>query len=319
MAKISKILQQKLSILTNAPDEFLSSVEKTQIKLLREVESLMDKLQFEGDKLKVTQKNFSIIEQIDERLRLTFNRSEYIKGMESFTSKFKDLEKLNIKYFTKEFKVKIGDIVKTVIKNARSQATELLMGQSAMDAALFNPIKEALVQAVTSQSSWGDLVTNIRNIAIGTDKFEGKLLKYAKQIASDTLNTADRSVSASVIAELGAEFCQYVGNEKDTTRCFCLERYGKFYHVEEVKAWGRGDLSEAVPGGSECDIGKGAWAGMFKGTNESTIFIWAGGYNCRHSIVLRSAASVPTTVLQRAIDAGYYKPSKKEKEALGLD
>ena len=315
MAALSKILQQKLSILTNAPEEFLSSVEKTQIRLLREVEDLMNKLQFDGDKLRVTQKNFSIIEQIDERLRLTFNRSEYVKGMESFASKFKDLEKLNIKYFSKEFKVKTGDIVKTVIKNARKQATELLIGQSSMDAALFNPIKETLIQAVTSQSSWGDLVTNIRNIAIGNDKVEGKLLKYAKQIASDTLNTADRSVSAAVIEELGAQFCQYVGNEKDTTRCFCLDRYGKFFHVEEVRAWGRGDISTGLPGGSECGF---PWQGMFQNTNESTIFIWAGGYNCRHSIVLRSAASVPKEVLQRAIDAGYYKPTKKEREFLGL-
>lgn len=315
MASLSSILQAKLSILTNSPDKFLTSVEKTQIKLLREVEQLMDKLQFDGDKLNVTQKNFSIIEKIDTRLRETFNRSEYVKGMEEFSSKFKDLEKLNTQYFTKEFKVKTGDIVKTVIKNARSQSVELLMGQSAMDAALFNPIKETLIQAVTSQGSWSDLVKSVRNIAIGTDEYEGKLLKYAKQIASDTLNTADRSVSAAVINELGAEFCQYAGNEKDTTRCFCLDRYGKFFHIEEVKAWGRGEISEGVPGGSECGF---PWPGMFQNTNESTIFIWAGGYNCRHSIVLRSAASVPKDVLERAIEAGYYKPSKKEREALGL-
>lgn len=284
---------------------------------MREVEDLMGKLQFDGDKLKVTSKNFSIIEKIDTRLRETFNRSEYVKGMEEFSSKFKDLEKLNTQYFNKEFKVKTGDIVKNVIKNARRSSTELLIGQSSMDGALFNPIRETLVQAVTSQSSWKDLVTNIRNIAIGNDQVEGKLLKYAKQIASDTLNTADRSVSAAVIDELGAEFCQYVGNEKDTTRCFCEQRYGKFFHVEEVRAWGRGDLTEGDIAES-CDIGGGKWAGMFQNTNESTIFIWAGGYNCRHSIVLRSAASVPVSVLQRAIDAGYYKPSKKEREALGL-
>lgn len=317
MASLSSILQAKLSILTNSPEEFLTTVEKTQIRLLREVEELMEKLQFEGDKLKVTQKNFSIIEKIDTRLRETFNRSEYVKGMEEFSSKFKDLEKLNTQYFKKEFKANTSDIVKTVIKNSRAQSVELLMGQSAMDAALFNPIKETLIQAVTSQGSWSDLVKSIRNIAIGTDEYEGKLLKYTKQIASDTLNTADRSVSSAVISELGAEFVQYVGNEKDTTRCFCLQRYGKFYHVEEVRAWGNGDLT-AGDLDNECNIGGGKWAGMFQNTNESTIFIWAGGYNCRHSIVLRSAASVPKDVLERAIEAGYYKPSKKEREALGL-
>lgn len=316
MATLSSILKKRFSIINDAPGKLLTSVEKTQLKVLREIEELLSKLDFEGKELKVTQKNFSIIEQIDTRARQVFNKSEYVNGMKEFVGNFKDLESLNIKYFTKEFKVNTSRIVKTVIENARKQSVELLIGQGSMDAAFFNPIKETLIRAVTSQSSFSELVTNIRNIAIGTDKVDGKLLRYAKQIAKDTLNTADRSVSSAVMRLVGADFCQYVGGVKDTTRCFCDERVGKFFHVKEVMAWGAGDVSAGIPGGSECGY---PWAGFKEGTNESTIFDYAGGHECNHSIVLRSAASVPIEVLQRSIDAGYYKPSKKEREALGLD
>lgn len=317
MATISKILKSRLGIIEGSPGKLLSSVEKAQVQVLREIEDLLGKLQFEGNELKVTQKNFSIIEQIDTRMRIAFNKSDYVKGMKEFVGRFKDIEKLNIEFFKKEFKVDTSRIVKTVIENARKQSVDLLIGQGSMDTAFFNPIKETLIRAVTSQSSFSELVTNIRNIAIGTGDKEGKLLRHAKQIAKDTLNTADRSISSAVMNFVGADFCQYVGLTKDTTRCFCDQRAGKFFHVKEVMAWGSGDLSA---GGlnNECDIGDGKWAGWKEGTNESTIFDYAGGHECNHAIVLRSAASVPKEVIQRAIDAGYYKPSKKEREALGL-
>ncbi len=67
----------------------------------------------------------------------------------------------------------------------------------------------------------------------------------------------------------------------------------------------------------DCNTGNG-WAGMYKGTNADNIMTWLGGYNCKHSIIPVSLAIVPMSVIQRAIDAGYFKPTKAEQELLGL-
>jgi hypothetical protein len=49
---------------------------------------------------------------------------------------------------------------------------------------------------------------------------------------------------------------------------------------------------------------------MRKGTNESTIFTFVGGYNCQHDLLPLTIKQVPESALNRAIEKGYYKPKK---------
>jgi hypothetical protein len=69
-----------------------------------------------------------------------------------------------------------------------------------------------------------------------------------------------------------------------------------YFHRNEVAGWGRGE------GVGECGF---PWAGMFKGTNEATIFVYVGGYNCQHSLLPVSEAIVPPEDVARAKSKGY--------------
>ena len=60
---------------------------------------------------------------------------------------------------------------------------------------------------------------------------------------------------------------------------------GKFYKKEEVEKWANQN-----------------WAGKREGTTASTIFIYAGGYNCRHQIIYVSEAAVPSSLKQAKAD-----------------
>ena len=95
-----------------------------------------------------------------------------------------------------------------------------------------------------------------------------------------------RTQTAAAAEEAGAEFFYFQGRPIQTTRPWCREREGKYWHIEEIREWGR----KAANGDG--------WDGMVEGTNEQTIFIHLGGWfgernSCRHVLVpvLRSAVN----------------------------
>jgi hypothetical protein len=57
---------------------------------------------------------------------------------------------------------------------------------------------------------------------------------------------------------------------------------------------------------------------MARGTNESTIFTYVGGYNCQHSLAPVSVFIVPIEQVRSSIEMGYFKPTASERELLEL-
>jgi hypothetical protein len=57
---------------------------------------------------------------------------------------------------------------------------------------------------------------------------------------------------------------------------------------------------------------------MMPNTNEDTIFVNAGGYNCQHSILPISTFAVPKEVGLSAFEKGYFEPTRTEKEYFGI-
>jgi hypothetical protein len=139
---------------------------------------------------------------------------------------------------------------------------------------------------------------HLRYLIEGNEEVDGRLMSHVKRVAYDSFAVSDRSYTNTIATDLGLEFYRWSGGKIEDTRCFCLERAGKYFHREEIKAWGRGE-----------NIGKcksnGLWEGANSNTDEATIFFYAGGYNCKHSIAPVSKKSVPADVMQRARAEGY--------------
>ena len=130
-----------------------------------------------------------------------------------------------------------------------------------------------------------------------------RLLQYNKQIAHDTFAIADRNYTSAVSEELEAEWFFYSGSEIETTRPFCSARHNEYFYYREIEQW----PSTA-----------GDWAGRIPGTNSSTIYSYAGGYNCRHSIIPVSIRRVPEAKIREAITKWGFEPTETEAELLGL-
>jgi hypothetical protein len=154
------------------------------------------------------------------------------------------------------------------------------------------PFVEQLTAAVATRSTLSETVKALRTVIEGDKDVDGRLVANVKTVAQTAQAIADRNYSAQVNEAIGAEWYRYAGSEIDTTRDFCAERHGQYFHKKEIEGWA--DLN---------------WDGKIAETNSRTIFSNAGGWNCRHSIIAVSIRRVPQDVIQRNIANGNYNPN----------
>lgn len=316
MAVPKSLIKKKNKRLKEVPEEFLSSVEKYQKKLFINVLALLNNLKRDsGGRIIFSSEdlsNLTAIQSIEQELKSVLLSSDYVRAVDSFAQEFNEQANLTNKYFQDIFKTfERSAAADAVLTTAKENAVTLLIGEP-LDTNFLLPIKSLLEDSVQSGASWVDTVQTIREYVEGTEDADGRLLKYSKQIAHDEFSISDRSVTNIIAEEVEAEWYFYSGGEVLATRCFCDERNGQYFHYKEIESWGNGQNL------GKCDLGDGTWAGERDGTNPQTIFVFAGGYNCQHSINPVSVFDVPMEVIRRAMDAGYYEPSEKEMELLGI-
>ena len=91
--------------------------------------------------------------------------------------------------------------------------------------------------------------------------------RYIEQIATDSLYQMTQTYQLKISNDLGIEYYYYAGTKMKTSRQFCISRYGKVFTKKEIQSWP--ELN---------------WAGKIPGTDKNTIFVYRGGYNCRHTL-----------------------------------
>jgi len=309
-----KWLKEKEGRLENIPSLFEKGVEKYQRTIFDELVRLLDGLKRESGKIIFNAENLdniAVVEKTIEELKEKLLSGDYIRSVDDFIKEFDFQADLNDTYFKNEFDFKKSIAADEVLNIAKKGAVEALVGEP-LDSNFILPIKSILNDAVTSGASWVETVQNIRDFVEGNEDADGRLLRYAKGIARDEFSIADRSYNNAIADELEIEFFIWSGQKLTSSRCFCDARKGKYFHFKEIEAWGEGrDIGE-------CDLGDGTWQGEREGTNAQTIFQYAGGWSCIDTIMGVSVFNVPKEDVQRAIDKGYYQPSEKELELLGL-
>jgi hypothetical protein len=291
-------LDEKHDRLDSVPSTFVQSMEGVQGKISREIEDLVSQLEMENGQILLSEKNMALMESINQRLKNLIFDEAYEKNLTTFLGEFKKQAELNNAYFhsiVPDFEP--SKLYDSVLKNTQKNALSLL-NEDAFTQALIQPITQTLEASITNKVSFADTLTNLRYLIEGNEEVDGRLMSHVKRVAYDSFAVSDRSYTNTIATDLGLEFYRWSGGKIEDTRCFCLERAGKFYHREEIKAWGRGENL------GKCKSGD-LWEGANSNTDEATIFFYAAGYNCRHTIQPVSKKSVPPDVMQRARSKGY--------------
>lgn len=306
---LKEILNKKNEALLSVPDEFLSKIQKVQKQFFMQLNDLIDSIEKSNGFIDATGKNLTAVSSID--LKEILNETDYNKIVDDFSKAFSDQKDINDKYFDEiNDKFKPSSFADKVLEQAQKDAV-IALTEAPLDQKFLKPIEDILFDSVATGASWKDTVTAIRDFVEGSDEEDGKLLQYSKQIAHDNFAYADRAYSNVLADDMEAEWFFYSGDTIDSSRCFCVERHEKYFHYKEIEAWGRGENL------GKCKSGD-LWAGADPNTNEKTIFLFAGGFNCGHTIMPVSVFDVPKEVLQRNIANGNYEPSDAEAEELGL-
>jgi hypothetical protein len=107
----------------------------------------------------------------------------------------------------------------------------------------------------------------LRRFIEGTPERKAYLDRYIKQTTNDAVMVFNREYLQTISEDLGLKHYLYQGTIIGDTRQFCQSRAGRFYKKEEVEKWA-----------------SQSWDGKMAGTNSTTIFSYAGGYNCRHKL-----------------------------------
>lgn len=268
------------TIIESFETRFAKQVDKTQGAIFDQIQILLNKLELNADgTIKQNQSNRKILARADQALEGAIKQSGYYSALDASASSIGALTGANAAYF----KTLVDGFKPNAqyIKNLQSQTITQLEGMLANDgleAIVKAPIRNILNQNINTGASYNDLLKQLRTFITGNDEVDGKLMRYSKQITTDSLFNYSRAFQESVSQNTGLEWTQYVGGVVKDSRNFCTSRMGGYYKKDDVEKWAKQN-----------------WAGKREGTTSSTIFIYAGGYNCRHQIIYVSEAAVPHT------------------------
>lgn len=178
------------------------------------------------------------------------------------------------------------------VLNYTAEATANSLLDAGIMENVVKPIETVLTQNITTGGTFTDLTEVLQREVLGDPQTAGKLSRYTKQITTDALNQFNANYNQTVSQDLSLEFYYYSGAVKETTRPYCRERAGNYYHKREVE-----------------ESAAEQWPGKIPGTNASNILTYRGGYNCGHQWLAVDALAVPKSVRERAINKGYYEES----------
>lgn len=268
--------------------EGLSPVQKQTYKKLIELTKELDT--YRDGTIKNSLNNIKIVGRLKSELDNIILNDDYLSKVSSFASSYDDIQRLQNIYFStvaENFtKKKVFDEVKKVaIENTVEGLTDAGIGS-----AYTGEIKQMLTTAITSGGSYADLTKQLSDYVLGDSENEGALLKYGKQIATDSINGFNAQYNRVVSEDLGLTWFQYVGSLITTSRPFCKAMVEKrYFHISEVDEMLKGKIGDA-----KVALGKnGLPVGMIDGTNKQSFFIYRGGFFCSHQIFPVPLVNVP--------------------------
>ena len=188
--------------------------------------------------------------------------AEVIKGFEM-------LSELSNEYIT----LAIGDfpekkaLYKAILESNIATTKDALLGAGIREN-FGTAIQEVLKDNISGIGTRSELNKTLRKFIEGTEQEAPFLNRYIKQTTNDAVMTFNSEYIQTIAADLDVEHYLYAGTLIADSRPFCTARAGRYFTTDEVKAWPN------LKG----------WQGRMAGTNSSTIFIYRGGYNCRHQL-----------------------------------
>jgi hypothetical protein len=271
-------------LIVSANEKLLATIGKLQNLLFNRLNIVIKDLELDSEGyIKQSSSNRKVLRDAQSEFDNTVKASGFAKAVETHLKTIPKLDTLNTDYFksiSESFSTNrnfIRDLQKQII-----QEVNQFILQDGLQANVKIPLNQILNTNVNSGGSFSGFQDQLRDFIKGNDQAEGRLLRYVRTYISDVLFNYSRAWQQAVTADLKLEYYLYSGGLMDTSRPFCTERAGQYFHQKEIEAW------------AELE-----WKGKNPLTTKSSIFILAGGYSCRHQIIPVHEIIVPKDVIER--------------------
>ena len=283
---------EKIATISDAAaTKFTNGTAKTERSIYNKILAILKDLDLSADgTIKTSQANVKVLRKVRANMLSIILTPEYKKSVDNYLGTFEDIKGVNDAYFKSlgtsfnANKIIYEEILSQTVNQTKKSLLDAGINQFVID-----PVDKLLTQNVTSGGLFADMVETMRVTILGDPERLGGLQRYASQITRDSLNQYARNYQQSVTSDIGFEWFFYSGQLVSDSRSYCVEREGKYFHKNEVM-----------------DSASGQWSGRIPGTNSSTIFTYAGGYNCGHSYLPVTIGQVPQSAIDRNIANGNY-------------
>jgi hypothetical protein len=260
---IKKIQELQMAIEKRMDD----ALPKVFAKLSDQVIDLASNLSLDAkDRAKSLKEMIKLKKDISDTI---VNNSLYQAQVAEVVAGFDQLAKLSNDYISvilDDFKPKT-ELYKAILQSNIATTKDALLGAGIRDN-FGTAIQEVLKDNISGIGTRSELNKTLRKFIEGTDTEKAFLERYIKQTTNDSVMTFNAEYIQTIADDLDVEYYLYQGTIIADTRPFCEARSGRFFTKEEVQKWPN------LKG----------WQGRMAGTNSTTIFIYRGGYNCRHQL-----------------------------------
>ena len=279
------------SLIDDSVQSFLSGTDQVEKNMFDQLLLLCKGLSVDSNGIiRQTTDNMKKTAAIQAIVEKTLLTDSYNEKVNLFLGDYEAVNNLNNSYFStlsQAFNPN-KEVYKVMQASAIEVAKESLVG-SGVTEYVIKPVQDLLNKNITSGALWQDMVTQLKEEIIGSEENIGRVSRYASQITWDSLQQYNRTMNEAVAMDLNIEWYRYSDGLVQDSRDYCKERAGEYFHKKEIE-----------------DSSHERWAGKSKGTTESTIFIYAGGYNCKHHYSPVPIDVVPDSVIRRNISNGNY-------------
>lgn len=311
MAEFNDILKE----IDQAISRFNKGIPAAQKAMYQELALELRRLDLDGDKIKATVRNLSVIQSIKNKLTKFILNDDYLSDVKEFVKAFGTVTKLQNEYWKgveSTFKPRplLREIRKQAITDTVTQLTE-----SGISANIADAISDILRTNITSGGSYKQLAEQLRESLTDTKKSDGLLTKYAKTITTDAINTYSAQYNQVVSSGIGFDWYAYRNTEIMTSRPFCqaMVENRRYFHISEIP-----DLLKAkdlyYKDNKDGKTKKvtiyektGLPHGMKEGTNPENFITLRGGWNCGHQITGVPERNVPLETRDRVYNTPAYQ------------
>lgn len=311
MADFNDILKE----IDRAIAEFNKGIPAAQKAMYQELVTDLRRLDLKGDKIKATVANLKVIQSVKNKLTKFILNDDYLEDVKEFVKAFNTVGKLQNEYWKGvESKFKPTPLLREIRTQAISDTVKQL-AESGIGANIGDSISDILRTNITSGGSYKALNAQLLESLTDTDKSDGLLTRYSKQITTDSLQTYSRNYNQIVATGLGFEWFAYAGTEIKTSREFCqaMVENRRYFHISEIPDLLKAkdlyfkDNYDGKTKKVRINPRTNLPYGFIEGTTPENFLIRAAGYFCGHSPRPTPERNVPLETRDRVYNTTAYQ------------